>query len=165
VKNRWCLCDADGIENGRWAGSASSWGGRAAGQAEVDAGGLGRGGGFMLMALGARWRRWGCSTVEMFWRELGTRERSKMWAGRMRACCWVWEQPTTAPGQALRPESRALALASASQPASQAQVHHSCRFSIEFSPTRKRHSEASWQGQGQHTRSGPLGQWAVSTQQ
>jgi hypothetical protein len=44
-------CDADGIENGRWAGSASSWGGRAAGQAEVDAGGLGRGGGFMLMAL------------------------------------------------------------------------------------------------------------------
>jgi hypothetical protein len=25
VKNRWCLCDADGIENGRWAGSASSF--------------------------------------------------------------------------------------------------------------------------------------------
>jgi hypothetical protein len=65
-------CDADGIENGRWAGSASSWGGRAAGQAEVDAGGLGRGGRFMLMALGARWRRWGCSTVEMFWRVLGS---------------------------------------------------------------------------------------------
>jgi hypothetical protein len=113
-------------------------GGKVGQQAEVGAGGLGRDGGFMLMAQMAAL---GCSTVEMFWRVLGTRERSKMWAGRMRAFCWVWEQPATAPGQALPSESRALALASASQPASQAQVHHSCRFSIEFSPTRKRHSD------------------------
>ena len=72
MKNRWCLCDADGIENGRWAGSASSFFGGEGSRA---------GRGWRKWA----WARWwiyvdgkmaalGCSTVEMFWRGLGTRE-------------------------------------------------------------------------------------------